>query len=442
MLSASPNPNQGHLWCASLMEQLNPAHPLLQLARHIPWHALEDEFAPLYATRGKPAKPIRLMVGLSILKHLDNVSDEALMRAWETNPYYQAFCGEVIFQWKFPCDPSDMTYFRQRIGARGFEKMLAASIAIHGDKAIEPEVCIDTTVQEKNTTFPTDAKLYRKVLARTIKLARQHRVRLSRTYAKQAHALKRDVAYATPKNKRRVIRKATRRLRIIAGRVLREFLRKCSSNLPEKDQEAIVLYQRALQQKRSDKNKVYSLHEPHIYCLAKGKEHKPYEYGVKVAITKTKDSNIILGALAFEQNQHDSKTLARVLEQVHRLSELAPAMALCDRGFRGVTRVGDTDILLPHHLSRSSDNHEQQKQRERFRKRAGIEPIIGHLKADHRMDRNFLAGVLGDQINVLMAAAAFNFRKWLREFIARILGWLNRLDLNPLLGRPVQWTRF
>ena len=377
------------------------------------------------------------MVGLSILKHLDNVSDEALMRAWETNPYYQAFCGEVIFQWKFPCDPSDMTYFRKRIGTSGFEKILAASIAVHGDKAVKAEVCIDTTAQEKNTTFPTDAKLYRKVLARCIKLAREHPVTLSRTDQKEVQTLKREVAYATPHKKRRVIRKATRRLRIIAGRVLREFLRKCPAETQAQEREAIVLYQRALRQKRQDKNKVYSLHEPHIYCLAKGKEHKPYEYGVKVAITKTKDSSIILGALAFEKNQHDSKTLARVLEQVHRLSELTPAVALCDRGFRGVTRVGETDILLPRHNHHCQGQDEHIKQRERFRKRAGIEPIIGHLKADHRMDRNFLAGKLGDQINVLMAAAAFNFRKWLRHFIARILGWLYRLEPSPLSDNRV-----
>jgi IS5 family transposase len=440
MVSASPDPNQGHLWCAALLEQLNPAHPLLQLARQIPWHALEQDFTPLYATRGKPAKPIRLMVGLSILKHLDNLSDEALMRAWEANPYYQAFCGEVIFQWQFPCDPSDMTYFRKRIGTRGFEKILATSITVHGDKASEPEVCIDTTVQEKNTTFPTDAKLYRKVLARCVKLARQHGVRLSRTYVKEAHALKREVAYATPKNKRRAIRQATRRLRIIAGRVLREFLRKCPAETQEKERETIALYQRALQQKRRDKNKVYSLHEPHIYCVAKGKERKPYEFGIKVAITKTKDSNIILGALAFEQNQHDSKTLSRVLDQVHRLSQLTPQAALCDRGFRGVTRVGETNILLPQHHTRHTDQQAQQRQRERFRKRAGIEPIIGHLKADHRLDRNFLAGVPGDQINVLMAAAAFNFRKWLRNFIARIFGWLFRLDLSLPPGTHPRWA--
>ena len=380
------------------------------------------------------------MVGLSILKHLENLSDEALMRAWETNPYYQAFCGEVIFQWQFPCDPSDMTYFRKRIGSAGFERILAASIAIHGDKANETEVCIDATAQEKNTTFPTDAKLYRKVLAHCVKLARENKLSLTRTYQKEAQTLKREVAFATPQKKRRTIRKATRRLKVIAGRVLRELQRKLPDPAQSQAQEKLALYQRALRQKRQDKSKLYSLHEPHIYCMAKGKEHKPYEFGVKVAITKTKNSNIVVGALAFGKNEHDSKTLVRVLEQVQRLTALTPAVALCDRGFRGVKRVGETDILLPQHKNHHPDKNEQRKQSERFRKRAGIEPVIGHLKADHRMDRNFLAGERGDQINVLMAAAAFNFRKWLRCFIARILAWLYRQVISPLFGSRVQWA--
>lgn len=438
MLSTSPNPNQGNLLFSQLMEQLDPSHPLLQLSRRIPWQDLEGEFTALYSTRGKPAKAIRLMVGLSILKHLDNLSDDALMRAWETNPYYQAFCGEVIFQWKFPCDSSDMTYFRQRIGSTGFEKILAVSIAIHGDDAIEAEVCIDTTAQEKNTTFPTDAKLYRKVLARCIRLSRKHKIRLSRTYRKEAQKLKREVAYATPVKKRRAIRKATRRLRIIAGRVLRELTRKLPNEVLAKERENIALYQRALMQKRQDKNKIYSLHEPHIYCMAKGKEHKPYEFGVKVAITKTKNSNIILGALAFNKNEHDSKLLERILEQVQRMTAQSPSIALCDRGFRGVKQVDDTTILHPQHKEHSKDKEEQEKQSERFRKRAGIEPVIGHLKADHRMDRNFLAGELGDQINVLMAAAAFNFRKWLRNFIAFILRWINRSTFGSSMGCQFQ----
>lgn len=153
MLASSPDPKQTHLLHSNLLEQINPQHPLLKLAQVIPWSDFEVEFNSLYSGRGKPAKPIRLMVGLCILKHVENLSDEALVERWVQNPYYQAFCGEVVFQWRFPCDSSDLTYFRKRIGEKEFEKLFSASIACHGEAAKEAEVCIDTTVQEKIPSF-------------------------------------------------------------------------------------------------------------------------------------------------------------------------------------------------------------------------------------------------------------------------------------------------
>ena len=181
----SANPDQQSFLNPNLLDQLNPKHPLLQLARRIDWSFFEDEFATLYSHRGKPSKPIRLMVGLSILKHLEDLSDEVLIQHWVQNPYYQAFTGEVEFQWQLPCDPSDMTYFRKRIGPEGFEKILAVSIVLHEEKACEDEMCMDTTVQEKNITFPTDAKQYRKIHGQLLKLAREEGIALTRTHEKE-----------------------------------------------------------------------------------------------------------------------------------------------------------------------------------------------------------------------------------------------------------------
>ena len=173
-----------------------PKHPLLQLARKIDWSIFEDEFSPLYSHRGKPSKRVRLMVGLSILKHMENLSDEVLIQRWVQNPYYQVFTGEVEFQWQFPCDPSDMTYFRKRIGSGGFEKILAVSIGLHQEKIREDEMCIDTTVQEKNITFPTDAKQYRKIHGHLLKIARKENIVLSRTYEKEVKKLKLHTRFA------------------------------------------------------------------------------------------------------------------------------------------------------------------------------------------------------------------------------------------------------
>jgi len=417
MKQPSPTGNQSSFLFANLLDQLNPKHPLLQLANQLPWDFLEQEFSPLYATIGRPAKPIRLMVGLCLLKHLENLSDETVVRNWVQNPYYQVFCGEMEFQWQFPCDPTDLIYFRKRIGASGFEKILAASIVLHGDAAYEDEVCVDTTVQEKNITFPTDAKLYRKIIVRCWRIARENGIALSRTYAKEVKQRRLELRFGQHPKKRAIARKAQQRLKTIAGRLLREIQRKLPADVLAHYAEDFALYRRVLGQNRGDKNKIYSLHEPHVYCMSKGKEHQRYEFGTKVSIATTRDSKIILGAQAFDSNVYDGHTLPAVIEQIKRLVGKAPGVVITDRGYRGRKKMGETYIVTPYTAPNIQDDKLREEARRRFRQRAGIEPVIGHLKSDHRLKRNFLKGFVGDQINVLMAAAAFNFRKWMRLII-------------------------
>ena len=172
-MKAKPKPNeqQAAFLYPDLINQLNPKDPLLLLAKKIPWEKFESEFAPLYAERGRPAKPVRLMVGLLLLKQMENLSDERVVEEWRRNPYFQAFCGMDTFQWELPCEPSDFSHFRKRIGEKGIEKIFQASIEIHGEMARESEIVVDTTVQEKNITFPTDTKLRVKVIARCWKMA-------------------------------------------------------------------------------------------------------------------------------------------------------------------------------------------------------------------------------------------------------------------------------
>jgi IS5 family transposase len=417
MLGKSADPNQQNFLHSNLLDQLNPKAPLLQLAAHIPWSYFEESFSDLYSTTGRPSKPVRLMVGLCILKHVENLSDEAVVQRWVQNPYYQAFCGEVEFQWQFPCNPTDLVHFRKRIGKEGFEKIFAVSIAIHGEEIPDKEACIDTTVQEKNVTFPTDDKLHRKIIEHCWKLTETYDIKLRRSYRRELKKRLLDLRFRNhPKNAKKA-RKASKRLCTIAGILVRELRRKLPEEALLVEAEQFELYKRVLKQKRQDKNKVYSLHEPHIYCMSKGKPHKKYEFGVKVSIAKTKDSNLIVGAMAFSTNRFDGHTLPDALEQVKKLSKWIPHIALCDRGYRGKKKVDQIEIMIPESDPKKSQSaYQRAKQRKRFRKRAGIEGIIGHLKADHRLGRNFLSGFLGDEINVLMAAAAFNFRKWLREF--------------------------
>lgn len=417
-----PNPHQQNLLFPNLLNQLNPKNPLLLLGAQIPWNYFEESFSSLYSTTGRPSKPIRLMVGLCILKHVENLSDEVLVARWVQNPYYQAFCGEVEFQWKFPCDPTDLVYFRKRIGSEGFEKILAISIAIHGEEIKEKETCIDTTVQEKNITFPTDDKLHRKVVERCWKLADEHQIELRRSYRRELKKILLNLRFRHHPRNHKKAKKASKRLQTIAGTLVRELQRKLPEFVLAEEARNFELYDRVIHQQKHDKNKIYSLHEPHVYCVGKGKVHKRYEFGVKASIAKTKKSNLIVGAIAFSENLYDGHTLPNVLDQVKRVAKWIPKMGLCDRGYRGTKKVGDTQIMIPESDPKGTQSaYQRLMQRQRFRKRAGIEGIIGHLKADHRLGRNFLQGFLGDEINVLMAAAAFNFRKWLRFFWAYVL---------------------
>lgn len=368
------------------------------------------------------------MVGLSMLKHLENLSDEALVQRWVQNPYYQAFCGEIEFQWQLPCDPTSLTHFRKRIGVEGHEKILTASIMLHAEKvAQEEEVCVDTTVQEKNITFPTDAKQYRKIHGKLLKLARQEGLSLDRTYEKEVKQLKQHTRFATHPKNRKKARRAVKRLKTISGRLMRAVERQMDAEQWDHYAEQFALFRRMLEQKRSDKNKLYSLHEPHVYCMSKGKAHQRYEFGTKASIATTRDSSVILGALAFDQNQYDAHTLPAVLAQIKRVANKTPTVGIADRGYRGKSKVNETRIVTPKPARKNATQEAIKLARKRFRRRAGIEPVIGHLKSDHRLKRNFLKGFDGDQINLIMAAAAFNFRKWMRE----IIFWLQNL-LNPM----------
>lgn len=305
MQGQAPNPKQQNFLFSDLIDQLNPKNPLLKLAEVIPWNYFEESFSGLYSTIGRPAKRIRLMVGLCILKHLENLSDEVLVERWVQNPYYQAFCGEITFQWKLPCDPTDLVYFRKRIGKEGFEKILAVSVGIHGEEINEKEACIDTTVAEKNTTFPTDDKLHRKIIIRCLKLAKKEGIELRRSYRREVKKLLLNLRFRdNPRNKSKA-KKASKRLKTIAGILVRELQRKLPAEIVIEQKENFELYERVMKQKRTDKNKIYSLHEPHIYCMSKGKAHKRYEFGVKGSIAKTKNSNLIVGALAFSKNCHE-----------------------------------------------------------------------------------------------------------------------------------------
>jgi IS5 family transposase len=416
LVGKTDNRQQRDFFRPLLVDFINHDHELVLLAKKIDWSYFENTFSEFYSQTGRPSMPIRLMVGCLMLKRIYNLGDETLAEAWKMNPYMQYFCGMTHFEHSFPCDPSDFVHFRKRIGEKGIEKIFTYSVLLHGKKAQEKQVLSDTTVQENNTTFPTDAKLGKKVIDRCNALAQKTGIEQRQNYTRVSKQLVR--ATFNPKHPKRAVkaRKASKKLKTIAGRLIRELERKLNPEDLLSHQEDLALYRKIISQKRSDKNKIYSIHKPFTACIAKGKAHRQYEFGNKVGLLATRETLIITAIKAFEGNPHDSKTIAPLLEQTTQAQLPVPQEVIYDRGGRGQKQVGNTIISTPDNkpLKRESP-YNRRKKRQKFRRRAAIEPLIGHLKTDFRMGQNYLHGALSPQINAFLAATGWNLKKMMKQ---------------------------
>ena len=399
---------------SALARQLNLSHPLVKLAESIDWQSFEAKFGQVAkASGGRPALPTRLMVGLHYLKALYDESDESVVSKWVENPYWQHFCGEQVFQHEFPCHPTSLVKWRKQIGVDGFEQLLGQIIqtamrsAVMKPKEIE-RVNVDTTVQEKAIAFPTDARLYHQARKTLVRAARKRGVKLRQSYVRVGkYAFFKQSRYRVARQLKRA-KKYTRKLRTYLGRVIRDIERK----LPQPDAQMEVLLSRAKQiekQQRSDSNKLYSMHAPEVECISKGKVHKRYEFGCKVVLVTTSASNWIVGAAAVHGNPYDGATLSDVMLQTRALTGSAPKQAAVDKGFRGSKYHPDGLQVLV-----AGTRKFKGVLKRLVKRRSAIEPVIGHVKHDHTLGRNFLHGKQGDRINALLAACGFNLRKLYR----------------------------
>lgn len=417
---------QGELYQTRLRWLLDQHHPLYQLAAALDWEFFTQEFGALYVSqKGRPGLPMRLLVGLHYLKHLYDVSDERVVAGFLENPYWQYFCGEEFFRHDLPCDPTSLVKWRQRIGPERMEQLLQETIAAaQRQSALQANelqcVNVDTTVQEKAIAFPTDARLYQKARCVLVREAKRAGLKLRQSYARVGkRAGQKQGRYASAQQLKRA-RRETKRLRTYLGRVLRDLERKAAASgqeLSSRLTEALERAGRIYRQERTDKHKLYSMQAPEVECIAKGKEHKKYEFGCKVSVVTTSKRGWVVGIQALPGNPYDGHTLKAAHAQVEKLTGVKPTEIFVDRGYRGAQHhPADAQVYL-------SGRKLSGRLKRLLRRRSAIEPVIGHLKQDHRMKRNYLRGQAGDQINALLVGSGFNLRKLLRVFFWLIFRW-------------------
>ena len=436
---------QAPLFQARLEQIVSREHPLCQLSKKIDWTVFEQEFGALYVENvGRPGKSIRLLVGLHYLKYTYSESDESVVERFLENPYWQYFCGFEYFQHEFPIDPSSLTRWRKRIGAEGMEKLLKESVqtAKRGKLITRGDVervNVDTTVQEKAIAFPTDARLYYKMLRCLVRAAKKRGIELRQSYERIGKkALARQGRYRHARQMKRAKRE-TKKLKTYLGRVSRDIQRKVTEP-DESLNKQLELAQRLLKQQRHDKGKLYSIHAPEVECIAKGKAHKKYEFGCKVSMVSTSKNNWVIGIDAVHGNPYDGHTLQASLKQAKQIVGWQPGNAYCDRGYRG--NAGKIDGTQVHIVGRRKKSMSRSGWRW-FRRRAAIEPMFGHLKAENRMDRNLLQGKEGDRINAILSGCGYNMRKLLRAFFLFILKWFifDQKSQKPV-GRTAELVLF
>ena len=418
---------QRELFRIELIQIIDSGHGLVKLAKTVNWDQLEEVFGQTYCPdNGRPAISTRLMVALHYLKYTHNLSDDDVVAGWVENPYWQYFSGMKWFEHKMPIHPSSMSRWRKRVGDAGAEQLLKqtieAGLKLKAIKAFQlKRINVDTTVQEKEIRFPTDARLYDRARQRLVDEAKKRGIKIRQNYNRLSkQLLAQQSRYSHAKQIKRA-KRCTRKLKTYLGRVIRDVERNCPQPDPALDQ-LLDISVRIHRQKRKDKNKVYSVHEPEVNCTSKGKAHKRYEFGCKVSVAATSKGGWFTGAMALDGNPYDGHTLTDALEQVERIAR-RPEHVFVDMGYRG--HGCDKDIAI--HVDKRRRGRTAKSLWRWMKRRAAIEPGIGHLKREHRMDRNRLKGKQGDRINAILSAAGMNFAKllkWAAELLRLIFCWL------------------
>ncbi len=423
------------LFRQSLRQMVDVRHPLVQLSELIDWKVFEQAWSGHFPARlGRPALPPRLIAGLLYLQHTTACSDEELVRSWLENPYWQYFCGESYFQHALPCDASSLVRWRKRIGQPGVELLLRETVqAAERAKVVEArsydKLIVDTTVEEKAIAYPTDSNLLDGVRRKLVELAKDANLTLRQNYNREAPRLAIQISrYAHARQFQRM-RGSLRRLKTIVGRVTREVTRKLAE-VPDNYQtiarQLLAMAEKLLTQQREDKNKLYSLHAPEVECIGKGKARQKYEFGVKISIATTHKEGLVVGMRSMPGNPYDGHTVVPALEQVARMIGRLPKEIFVDLGYRKAIVPESVQMYRPKMRGNLS-----RRLKCDIRRRSAIEPMIGHMKNDGLLRRNWLRGQLGDAMHAVLCGCGHNLRMILnrcRTLCALFLAILQRFE--------------
>jgi IS5 family transposase len=412
----------------ALDQIIDMGHPLVRLAQTIDWGFLDRRFASVCcAGAGQPPLPTRLVAGLMILKHMQGLSDEVLCARWVENPYFQYFCGEASFCHQLPFDRSSLTRWRQRLGEDALQALVQESLRVaHATGALAAKdlerVVVDTTVQPKAVAHPTDARLMHRALEKLVALAARSGVKLRQSYRRLAKRAAIMVGRYAHAHQFKRMRRAVKFLRTRLGRVIRDIRRKIAGDatLTQRFGPLLALAGTVrAQDQRQRGHKVYALHAPEVECIGKGKARAPYEFGCKVSVTTPvtapKGGQFVLHAKALHGNPYDGHTLAPVIAELERLTGVTVRRIHVDKGYRGHNYPNRFRVWITGQARRVT-----RAIRREMKRRAAVEPVIGHLKDGHHLGRNHLKGRDGDRVNAVLAAAGYNFHLLLR-WLAAIL---------------------
>jgi len=418
-------------------DYLNPDHELLRAAKLIDWDGLHEALSFYYSPLGRSGKPIRLMVGIHILKHRYSCSDERAVEELHENAYWQCFCGFNIFQKGQILDASSLVKFRNRIGTEGMKKVEAVLLQTWTEMGLvkTKRVSVDTTAQPKNIAYPTDVDLCHRIRERIVKEVKSIRkeVNLRKTFRSFTRTGKKVLLRAKKlyRNNPRMrgasikrLKKMTHRVVNQAARIVNTLYARGYNEMGRKLNQLVLLGKRVVDQTEKvlsgkvPQKRLYSLHELNVAAIKKGKSHPSCEFGSVVSLSMNEDG-LILSHAEYQHNISDTGTMGRVINGIKENTAQRPLCVGADRGFnqspqkqeRCRRRWGVKRLSIPKKGKHPHPNSEACWFKQSQKQRAKIEPVIGHLKSDHRMGRCRYKGASGDTANVVWAALAWNTKK-------------------------------